>query len=339
MSVEVESFLDETPGETRGIVARDGRYHHLIIQRPEDPPACRLGARSNGRIVRLEPGLRGAFVDLGGAGPAGFLRTARDHDLSKGAFIEVVTTAEPRAGKGPALRLLGQGTGRPGLVEPGPDVRTILAELAPEATPITDAAAIRASLEAEEEALAATARNSAVGMDVVVQRTRALLAIDIDHAPAPRRDARKGRAAANREGLFESARLIRLRGEGGLVVVDLVGGAQDEETIRRLAREAFGAEAVVGPVSRFGLLQLTLPWKRTPLLDRLSAEPARARAVAAVRALRAKLLEDRSAPRYRLRLEPEAGAIASVLAAQMGPRALVSMDSALGVHDILIEEV
>ena len=34
MSVEV--FLDDTPGEVRGMVSRDGRFHHLLLQR-DDP--------------------------------------------------------------------------------------------------------------------------------------------------------------------------------------------------------------------------------------------------------------------------------------------------------------
>ena len=66
---DIEVFLDETPGETRGVIARDGLFTQLIIQRDSDRPSDRLGARCVGRIARVEPGLRGAFVDLG-AGPA-----------------------------------------------------------------------------------------------------------------------------------------------------------------------------------------------------------------------------------------------------------------------------
>ena len=66
----VEVFLDETPGETRGAVMRDGRYTHLLIQRDGDAPQTRLGARSIGWVVEINPGLRGAVVDLGGAAAA-----------------------------------------------------------------------------------------------------------------------------------------------------------------------------------------------------------------------------------------------------------------------------
>lgn len=338
MTGEVEVFLDQTPGETRGIVARDGRYHHLIIHRHDDPPAHRLGAVSVGRVTRVEPGLRGAFVDLGCGEPFGFLKLARDQTMAEGAVLEVVTTAEPRAGKGPALRLVGPASGSPRLLAPGPDVKAILAELAPGVQPVLDSPAIRASQEAEEDALARGVRRPELGLDLAVERTRALIAVDFDHAPAPGRDGRKARVAANRHGLFEAARLIRLKGQGGLVVIDLVGGAQDDETLRRLAREAFGPDAVVGPVSRLGLLQLALPWKRTPVEDTLARSPSLTTAIRGLRLLRARLIEDRSAPLYRLVLPPEPGAIADRLVTELGPRARVRTDAGLGPNDHLIEE-
>ena len=91
MSV-VEVFLDETPGETRGVIVRDGRFEHLIIQRDDDPPQHRLGARSIGRVARIEPGLRAAFVDLGSDGLAGFLPLSGPVKLAEGARIEVGNT-------------------------------------------------------------------------------------------------------------------------------------------------------------------------------------------------------------------------------------------------------
>ena len=63
MSGAVEVFLDETPGETRGAVMRDGRYTHLLIHRDDDAAQTRLGARSIGRVTEVNQGLRGAFVE------------------------------------------------------------------------------------------------------------------------------------------------------------------------------------------------------------------------------------------------------------------------------------
>ena len=130
----VEVFLDDTPGETRGVLVRDGRPEHLLIQRDDDIAQHCLGARSVGRVARVEPGLKAAFVDLGAAGPMGFLPT-RDGSLTEGAKVEVETTAEPRGGKGPALRLIGEASGEARLISEGPDVAERLAGLVTISTP------------------------------------------------------------------------------------------------------------------------------------------------------------------------------------------------------------
>ena len=112
MSAGVEVFLDETPGETRGAVSRDGRYTHLLIHRDTDPPQLRLGARSVGRVTEINAGLRGGFVDLG-AGPPAFLPFPRNERLIQGERLEAMVIAEPRAGKGAVLRRMGPGEGAP----------------------------------------------------------------------------------------------------------------------------------------------------------------------------------------------------------------------------------
>ena len=64
---ELEVFLDDTPGEIRGMVVRNGRFERLLLQRENDLPQHRLGARAIGRVAAVDPGLKGAFVDLGAA--------------------------------------------------------------------------------------------------------------------------------------------------------------------------------------------------------------------------------------------------------------------------------
>lgn len=341
---DIEVFLDQTPGETRGVIARKGRYHHLIIQRDSDRPSDRLGARCVGRIARVEPGLRGAFVDLGAGEPFGFLPLGQNEKLGEGAKVEVEVTAEPRERKGPVLRRLGEATGEPRLLAPGPDVVAILAALAPGVAPQTGVVAIRAALEAEEDALASSLLDPASGLDLMVQRTRALIAVDIDHAPAPGRDSRKGREAANREGLLHTARLLTLKGWGGLVVIDLIGVGLHGDTIMKGVRAAFAAEplAAFGPLSRFGLMQVSLPWRRTPLDERLLDADGRprleTRAIDMVRQLRLALLTDSAAPRLVARCTPEVAALAAPLIEALGPRAGVLADPSMAVGVVKIEE-
>jgi Ribonuclease G/E len=325
---EVEVWLDETPGETRGIVAVDGRFTHLLIDREDAAPAHRLGACSVGRVAHVAAGLNGAFVELAADGPEGFL-PARDARV--GERIEVEVVAEPRESKGPTLRRTGVGEGAPRLIRPAPTVAERLTVMAPGVEPVTGAPAIRAAIEAEEEALSDGVLVPDAGLDVAVQRTRALIAVDLDLAP----DAAPGvRSRANRRGLKEAARLIGLKSWGGLVVVDLIG-ARHGPTALDDARAAFsGPDVAFGPVSRFGLLQLTTPWRHTPLEDQLNGPDGRRiplrRAIAAVRALRLALFDDAGAARLVLKLpEPEA-TLAAPLVARLGPRAALVGDANLG---------
>ncbi|MCA0368019.1 MAG: ribonuclease E/G [Proteobacteria bacterium] len=327
----VEVFLDDTPGETRGVVLRDGRFTHLLIQREDDPAETRLGARSIGRVVEINPGLRGAFVDLGGAAP-GFLPLRQQDRLTQGERLEVVVVAEPRRGKGATLRRLGPGEGTPRLLEAAPDIAEQLHRLAPGVESATGVAAIDAAMEAEEEALSANHVFMSHGIDLELERTRALTAVDIDYAASAGRDPKQGRAAANREGLRQTARLIGLKNWGGLVAIDLVGDGQEAEAQMKAARAAFAHEpqAVFAPVSRFGLMQVALPWRRTPIEEVLAGADGQAtvrtRALALVRALRRQILADTVTPRFVARCHPEEARIAAPLAGRLGPRAVVQAD-------------
>ena len=328
----IEVFLDEQPGETRGIVARDGRFETLLIQRETDEPTHRLGARVVGRVVEADPGLGAAFVDLGGEPPMGFLPFAKATPLRIGQVLEVEVIAEPRERKGPGLRLIGPAEGDPRLLTHGASVAEDLARLAPGVAVQTGVAAIQASWDAEEEALADADFYAEIGLDLAVQRTRALIAVDIDYVGLPGRDGRKGRAAANRLGLVHAARLIRLKRWGGLVAIDLIGTGHDSAVIGAEARAAFGADPDIayGPLNRFGVLQLALPWRRAPLEDVLNGWDGRqtplTRTLDIVRRLRHATLSDTTIPRLVMHCAPAEAALAAPLVARLGPRAGLKPD-------------
>lgn len=332
----LEVFLDDTPGELRGVIARNGRFEHLLIQRDDDIPQHRLGARCVGRVTDVHPGLKGGFVDLGAGAPLGFL-PFRSHDrLTAGQKVEVEIVAEPREGKGPTLRLVGPGEGEPRLLAPGPGVAEILARLAPGAPVVTGAAAIQASRDAEDEAATSGAVFPDTGLDLKVERTRAMIAVDLDLSPAPGvAFGAPARTRANRQGLAEAARLIRLKRWAGLVAIDLIGVGHDGAAALAAAREAFGADPdiVFGPVNRFGVLQLALPWRGTPLEEVLNGPDGRRRpdhrAQDVVRALRFDLLSDTTAPRIAYRCAPQDAALAAPWVAKLGPRAHLRADPAV----------
>jgi hypothetical protein len=342
-ALTIEIFLDDTPGETRGIVARNGRFERLIIQREDDPPQDRLGARSVGRVVDVEAAFDAAFVDLGSSGRPAFLPHGQGPRLREGDSIEVEVTAEPRERKGPTVRRIGPAEGPPRLLSAGPDVAAELARLAPGVPVQTGPAAIQASWDAEEEAMGQGDFFADLALDLAVQRTRAMIAVDIDYAHLPGQDPKRGRQRANVEGLKHSARLIRLKSWGGLIDVDLVGTRLDAEAIAAAARAAFDEpEAVYGPLNRFGVLQLSLPWRRTPVEEQLrgwdGGRALTATAIDTARRLRMRLLQDTATPRFTARCHPDEAAIAGPLAARLGPRAAVAADPVVRVGFADIEE-
>ena len=339
----LEVFLDDTPGEVRGMIARNGRFEHLLIQRDDDVPQHRQGARCVGRVADVQPGMKGGFIDLGAEPPLGFLPFRGQDRLVVGQKVEVEVSAEPRGGKGPTLRLIGAGEGTPRLLAPGPTVAGALARLAPGAEVLTGVAAIQASLDAEDEAGRTSELFADSGLDVAVERTRALVAVDLDLAPGAASGA-PARMRANRQGLYEAARRIRLKRWGGLVAIDLIGVGHDGAAILAAARQAFGADPdiVYGPVNRFGVLQLALPWRLTPLEELLNGPDGRRRAARraqdGVRALRLGLLSDTTAARVTLRCAPEEAALTAPLVAKLGPRAHLTADPARAPGAFVVEK-
>lgn len=334
---EVEVFLDDTPGEVRGVIARNGRFEHLLIQRDDDVSQHRRGARSVGRIAEVQPGLKGSFVDLGAGQPFAFLPTRKGDGVAVGQKIEVEVSAEPRERKGPTLRLIGAAEGAPRVLAQGPGVAETLARLAPGVEAVTGLAAIQAGRDAEEEALRFGELFHDTGLDMAIERTRALIAVDLDLAPlAGVTINAQARDRANRQGLYQAARAIRLKRWGGLAAIDLIGVGHDGEAILRTARQAFGADPdiVYGPINRFGVLQLALPWRLTPLEEILNGSDGRRkvqhRAQDVVSCLRYGLLSDLSIPRITIRCAPDEAALAGPLVARLGPRAHVQADPAIG---------
>lgn len=328
---DIEVFLDDTPGETRGVIAKHGRFERLLIQRESDPVAFRLGSRSVGRVVEVNPGLHAGFVDLGLLSLA-FLPLPKGQGITVGQKIEAVVVAEPREGKGATLRWLGLGQGEPRLLEAGADVEARLRALAPGAEIHIGLAAIRAGLQAGEEALSARLMLTDSGLDVAVERTRALIAVDIDHDGG---SGRKGRDRANLEGLRQAARMIRLRSWGGLVAIDLIGTAHDPKTISQAAKAAFGGDPdiVHGPLNRFGVLQLSLPWRDRPVEGRLiPADPAirvETSAIALVRQARADLLSNTAVARYHVHCGPAEAVWTGPWLQRLGPRVNLTVDPAM----------
>jgi Ribonuclease G/E len=69
-----------------------------------------------------------------------------------------------------------------------------------------------------------------------------------------------------------AARLLRLKALGGIVVIDLAGRGHDGQALLAAARAAFAPDnpgVAIGPVGRFGTMEISLPRRSRPLIDRL----------------------------------------------------------------------
>jgi Ribonuclease G/E len=327
-------YLDRGLGEIRGVVTLDGRPERLIIRRSDDDPRLALGARLVGRVASLEPALATAFLDLG-SGAEAILPFRPDARPVRGQALEVEIRGEPRRGKLAVARVIGPAEGDPRLVAAAPDVAAELQALVSGVQLVEGPRAREAADEAEDAALEVL-HPLPGGGTLAIEPTRALTAIDVDLGERKGPDAKRVTRQANLAALGMAARLLRLKGLGGIVVIDLVGRGHDGTALMAAARAAFGPDnpgVSIGPVGRFGTMELSLPRRTRPIAERLCRDEGglsdRSLAQRLIRRLQA---EAASAPGARLRascasaVAAAAAPLAVLLAEQIGARFTIAPD-------------
>jgi hypothetical protein len=333
-------YLDRCPGEVRGVVTLDGAPERLLLTR-DGELTPRLGAVYGGRVTELSARLGLARVDLGD-GQLGSLRLrGLERPPHEGQKLKIVVAAEPAGGKPAALRLAGEGEpDQSGLITAAPSVEMQLRRLAGGASIIESELAREQADEAEAEVLAR--RHSLEGgLALTIEPTRALVAVDVDLEET---GSALSVSQANQKALQHAARLLRLKGLAGLVVIDLIGFPKDRRRLLEAAAEAFapdGPETVIGALGRFGSLDLAKPHLEQPLAERLldldGGPSARTIAQDLVRRLDR---QGRFEPGRRLEAVcvPEVARLLRPLVAQMGPRYAVreAPGTARDVTDILL---
>ena len=329
-------YLDRGLGEARGVVTLDGRPERLIVRRDSDDSRLVLGARLVARVASLEPALATAFLDLG-AGAEAILPFRPDARPVRGEALEVEIRSEPRRGKLAIARAFGPAEGAPRLISPAPDLAEELKSLVPDVQLVEGARAREIADEAQDTALEIL-HPLPGGGTLAIEPTRALTAIDVDLGERKGPDAKRVTRQANLAALGMAARLLRLKGLGGIVVIDLVGRGHDGTALMAAARAAFGPDnpgVSIGPVGRFGTMELSLPRRTRPIAERLCREDGslsdRTLAQALIRRLQA---EAASAPGARLSatcapgVAEAAAPLAVILADQIGARFTITPDPA-----------
>lgn len=320
---ERRAYLDRGIGETRGVVTLEGRPERLLIRRDDDEPRLILAARLVARVASLEPALGTAFLDLG-AGVEAILPFKPDARPVRGQSIEIEIRGEPRRGKLAQARAIGPAEGAPRLIS-APDLLADLDALSHGAKVVEGPAARRVADEAEAEALEVL-HPLPGGGQIAIEPTRALTAVDVDLSDRKGGDAKRVTRQANLVALGVAARLLRLKSLGGIVVIDLVGRGHDGAALMAAARAAFGPDnpgVAIGPVGRFGTMELSLPRRGRPVAERLCRDDgALSDRTLAQRLIRRLETEATAQPGARLAATcaPAVAAAAAPLALQLAER-------------------
>jgi Ribonuclease G/E len=270
-------FLDNGIGEARGVVTLDGAPERLLIRRDGDDPKLLLGARMVARVASVEPALASAFLDLGGGAQA-LLSFKQDSRPVRGQSLEIEIRAEPRRGKLAIARSICEASGEPRMLAAAPGLAEELAGYARGASITEGREARDIADQAESEALAVL-HPIPGGGTLAIEPTRALTAIDVDLGERKGADAKRVTRNANLIAIGLAARLLRLKGLGGIVVLDLVGRGHDGAALMSAARAAFAPDnpgVAIGPVGRFGTMELSLPRRTRPMVERLCDPDGRA---------------------------------------------------------------
>lgn len=335
-------FIDEGLGETRGGILLDGRPERLLVQRDGDSPRLALGARLRARVRHVEPALAMAFLDLG-EGAEASVSFKPDARPQQGAALEVEIRTEQRQGKLATARLLGPAQGAPALLAPAPTLLDQLRHMAGEGEPVTGRIARQLADEAEAEILEVV-HPLPGGGTIAIEPTRALTAIDVDVGERKGSEAKRVTRQANLAALAVAARVLRLKGLGGLVVFDMAGRGHDGAALMAAARAAFNPDnpgVSIGPISRFGTIELTVPRRGRPVTEILTDPAGRVSALTlAHRLVRRLETEAAASPGGRLTATCAPGVAEaakpalSLLAARIGARFEVKGDPGLAWEKI-----
>lgn len=261
-------------GLARGAVFLDGRPHLYRQGYETDSSAALLGVRSVARLKGRAGDI--AFLTLAG-GEEAVLESA-PAGLTEGAAVEVEIIAEARRNKLARGKFVASGQGDPRRLSPPQSLRDLLLERAHALLgdlPVVPGDDPEALDNAADEARDPSGPLINGGY-MAVEPTSALTACDIDTAGGSERTVATPKTFAkqcNHLAVADLPRRLRLSGQAGLVVVDLIGRRHDGEKLRNDLLAAFGPEAArinIAPIGKFGTLEFVRPWGACPLRDDLS---------------------------------------------------------------------
>ena len=243
--------IEECIGETRAAVYEGRRLVELYVRRWSEDNIPRQGDVFSGKITKIDPSMGGAFIELG-TPVQGFFKFTNSPNaprMTEGQMAEFEISKATEIGKGPIVKFRQLSAADKPQKLLGDDLKAFIAKRF-DGIEFTEAS-VSVIDEATETELAIKG-----GGTIAIERTRALVAIDVD----------KGAAVSGFDVCMAALPMIahelRLRGLGGLVVVDLPNLRQPRQrnTVFKAAERAFADDPNIvklAPLSRFGALELT----------------------------------------------------------------------------------
>jgi hypothetical protein len=261
---------DSRFGLARGAVCIDGQPHLYAEGYECNQSLTIVNVRSVARLKSKACGV--AFLVLADGAEAvldvpqeGFAK------LVEGAALEIEIIAEPRQEKLARARLIDITTDEPRRISPVQSLKDRLLAQVNDWGDIIESTLDSDALDTAEEAALNPSAPLSEGGYLSIERTRALIACDIDSAGGEGNATPKAFAKlCNERAVSDIGRRLRLSGLAGLIVIDLIGKRHDADRLRHLLQAGFGVEAgrlIIGPIGKFGTLEFVRPWGATPLMD------------------------------------------------------------------------
>jgi Ribonuclease G/E len=244
-------ILESAIGETRAVVTLKNKPVEFYIRRWSEAGQARAGDVFSGRITSVDKVLMAAFIDLGDGGAAGLLRftmTPNAPRLTEGQMVRVQILRDAEPGKGPLVQFMELSDAK----KPGPEKITSLEDTIKSRFP--DIEVSEGRVDGIEHS-AETEVPIPGGGYAYVEQTRAGTMIDIDTAGGQK--TKVSISAAK-----EIAAHIRLRGIGGLIVIDFPNfrKKKDRADVWQTLKDCLENDpniTKIAPFSRFDVVELT----------------------------------------------------------------------------------
>lgn len=256
--------ISERIGETRAAVYDGKKCVELHLARASEARRAFPGDIYSGRVSSVDTSLSAAFLDLG-AGPQGFLNFSLAPGAPKfreGQMLRVSVSREAESGKGPIMAFIEMSDADEARREKGGNLKSRLLARFPDAQ-VTDSNI--------PDFDAAIERDVALkgGGSISLEPTKAICAIDVDTGMGGSK--KKVSLAAAKE----AARQIRLRGIGGLILIDFpnMRSKKDRDDVWQTLADNFQNDPnaiKVAPMSRFGTVEISRAKPHRSLMEMMT---------------------------------------------------------------------